>query len=69
MYWPLLLSKETATQSPPHSEYERQRRVNDFALRILANLYSNWLQTSIYQILAAFTGKNYSDTLLAASCE
>jgi len=67
MYWQLVLAKETATRSSPHSENERQRSVNDFYLRILVNLCSNWLHTSMYQILAVFTGKNNSTMLPAAS--
>jgi len=69
MHWQLLLAKEKATQSLPHSENESQRSVNYFQLRILDNLFSDWLQTSIHQILAAITGKNYSDMLAAASGE
>jgi hypothetical protein len=65
MYWQLVLSNERATWSPPHSENERQRSINDFKLHILANLFSDWLQTSIFQTLAAFTGKNYTDMLPA----
>jgi len=56
-YWQPLLGKTTATCSQPHHENERQRSINDFQLHILGNLCSNWLQTSIYEILAAFTGK------------
>jgi len=67
MYWQLLLAKEIAPRSSPHSENERQQSVNEFELRILANLCSDWLHTSIYQILAAFTGKNDSKMLPAAS--
>jgi hypothetical protein len=67
MYWQHLLPKETATKSLPHSEYQCQQSLNDFWLHMLANLCSDWLHTSIYQILAAFTGKNNSKTLLAAS--
>jgi len=51
------MGKTPATCSLPHSENVRQRSVNDFQLRILGNLCSDWLQTSIYEILAAFTGK------------
>jgi hypothetical protein len=32
MYWQLLLVKETATRSSPHSENERQRSINDLWL-------------------------------------
>jgi hypothetical protein len=67
MYLQHLLAKETAPQSSPHCENERQQSVNDFYLCILANLCSDWLHTSIYQILAAFTGKNDSKMLPAAS--
>jgi len=66
-YWQPSLTKTTATRSLRHPENERQRSVNDFQLCILGKLCSDWLQTSIYQILAAFTGKNNSDTLPAAS--
>jgi len=67
MYWQLLLAKETTPRSSPHSENERQQSVNDCWLRILANLSSDWLHTSIYQILAAFTGKNDSKMLPGAT--
>jgi len=68
-YWLPLLRKTTVTCSLPHPDNDRQRSVNDFQLRILGNLCPNWLQTPIYQILAAFTGKNNSDMLPAASWE
>jgi len=67
MYWQLLLAKETATRSSPYSENEHQWSINDFWLIILASLCSDWLHTSIFQTLAAFTGKNYSDMIPAAS--
>jgi len=67
MDWELLLAKETAPRSSPHSENEHQQSVNHFYLRILANLFSDWLNTSIYQILAALTGKKDSKMLHAAS--
>jgi hypothetical protein len=38
-----------------------QWSVNNFYLCILRNLCSNWLQTSIYEILAAFGPKNNSN--------
>jgi len=66
-YWLPLLAKTTATCSLPHPENERQQSVNNFYLDILGNLFSDWLQASIYQILAAFTGKNNSGMLPAAS--
>jgi len=65
--WLPLLGKTTATCSLPHPENERQRSVNNSLLWILGNLVSDWLQTSIYQIFAAFTDKNNSDMLPAAS--
>jgi hypothetical protein len=55
--------------SPPNCENVRHWRVNDLEPCIVGNSYSDWLQTSIYQILAAFTGKNNSDMLPAASWE
>jgi hypothetical protein len=67
MYWQLLLAKEKATQSSPHSENERQQKVNDCWLRIMANLCSDWLHPSIYQILAAITSKINSKMLTVAS--
>jgi len=67
MYWQLLLAKEIATRSPPHSLHERERSGNDFSVCILIKLCSDWLQTSIYAILAAFTGKKNSEMLSAAS--
>jgi hypothetical protein len=69
MYWQLLLAKETATWTSPHSENECQRSVTDFWLRILPNLCSDWLQISIFETLAAITRKNESDMLTAASRE
>jgi len=67
MYWQLLLAKEIAPRSSPQSENERQQGIKDFYLCILANLCSDWLHTLIYQILAAFTRKNGSKMLHAAS--
>jgi hypothetical protein len=67
MYWQLLLAKEIATQSPPHSQHERQLSINDVLLSILSKLCSEWLQTSIHEILAALNGKNNSAMLPAAS--
>jgi len=69
MYWRLFLANETVTQSPPHSENERHWSGNDFQIRILGNWCSDWLQTHIHPIFAAFTGKNYSNMLPAASWE
>jgi len=45
------------TCSLQHPENECQRSVNDVQLRVLGNSSSDWLQISIYEILAAFTGK------------
>jgi hypothetical protein len=66
-YWQPLLAKTTVTCSLRHPENESQRSVNDFQLCILSKLCSNRCQTSIYEILAAFTGINDSDMLPAAS--
>jgi len=66
-HWQPLLGNTTATCSLPQPENERQWSVNNVLSRILANLCSDWLQTSIYRILAAFTGKNNSEMLPAAS--
>jgi hypothetical protein len=66
-YWQPLLAKTTAACSLRHPETERQRSVNDFLLSILSKLFSDWLRKSIYEIFAAFTGKNNSDMLPAAS--
>jgi len=66
-YWQLSLGKTTATCSLLHPENERQQCVNDFHPRIMGNLCSDWLQRSIYQRMAAFTGENYSGMLPAAS--
>jgi len=62
-----LLGKTTATCSLPHYGNERQETINNLELRILHNIFSDWLQTSIYQIFAAFTGKNNSEMLPGAS--
>jgi len=48
-HWQPLLRKTTATCFLLHPEKERQLRVNDFWLHILADLRSDWLQISIYQ--------------------
>jgi len=66
-YWQPLLGSSTATWFLTHPENECQWSVIDFRLRILGNLYSDWLQTSIHQILAAFTGKNNRNMLPVAS--
>ena len=66
-YWLPLLKKTTATCSLQHRDNECQWSVNYRKLRILGNLCSDWLQTSIYHILAALPGKNNSDMLPAAS--
>jgi len=66
-YWQPLLVQSTATCSQPDPQNEQQPRVNHFQLHILGNLSSDWLQTSIYQILAAFTGKKNSNMLTAVS--
>jgi hypothetical protein len=59
--------KTTATCYLPCPENEHQPSVNNLELPILSNLCSDWLQTSIYQILAAFTGKNNCEMLHASS--
>jgi len=56
-YWQPSLGKTTAIYSLPHPENEHQQIVIKFQLPILSNSCSDWLQTSIYQMLAAFTGK------------
>jgi len=66
-YWQPLLAKSTATCSLLHPENMRQQSISNFQLPILSNLSSDWLQTSVHQILAAFTGKNTSDMLPVAS--
>jgi hypothetical protein len=66
-YWQPLLVKTTVTLSLRHHKNERDWSVNDYLLRILSKLCSNWCQTSIYETLAAFTGKNNSNMLPAAS--
>jgi hypothetical protein len=58
--WQPVLAKMTATNSLPHPENGRQWSINNCQLCIFADLCSDWLQTSIYQILAAITGKNNS---------
>jgi hypothetical protein len=66
-YWHPLLAKTTATWSLRHPENDRQWSANDFELCILPKLCSDWCQASIYEILAAFTGKTNSNMLPAAS--
>ena len=66
-YWQPLLAKTTVTRSLWHPENEGQPSINDFWLGILGKLCSDWLQTSIYEILAAFTGKTNRDMVPAAS--
>jgi hypothetical protein len=65
-YWQHLLESTTATYSLLLPENEHQQRVTEFELHIMRILYSDRLQTSIYQILAAYTVNNYSDMLPAA---
>jgi len=59
----LCWGKTAATCSLPHPENESQLSVNRFLLRILGNLCSFWLLTSVHEILAAFIGKNIGDML------
>jgi len=66
-FWLPLLGETTVTCSLPHPENERQQSVNDFKLWVMGNFFSDCLQISIDQILAAFTGKNNSYMLPAAS--
>jgi hypothetical protein len=66
-YWHPLLAKTTATCSLRHPENEGQRSVNDLEICILSKLGSDWCHTSRYEILEAFTGKNNSVMLRAAS--
>jgi len=68
-HWHPLLGKPTATCSLPHPKNERQWRVNNLELRILYNLCSDWLWTSIFEILSFFIENNYTDMLRAASWE
>jgi len=68
-YWQPLLGKTTLTCSLPHPENECQQSVKDFDFRIMGNSCSDQLWMSISQILTAFTGKNNSDMLPAASWE
>jgi len=52
-------------RSLPHSENEYQWSVNDFWLCILGNLSGNWLETTKNEVIAAFRGKNDSNSLPA----
>lgn len=65
-YWQSLKGKSTMTCSLRHTDNEYQQSVNNVYLRILANLYSDWVQISRYQILASFTGNNNSEILPAS---
>jgi hypothetical protein len=65
MYWQLLLVKETATQSSPHSENKRQRSVNDLWLFKHGNQAVLWSLLGIINVLAAFIGKRDSTTVIA----
>jgi len=56
-YWQPLHGKTTVTYSLQDPENDCQQSVNNFRLGILGNLCSDWLHTSIYEILVAFTGK------------
>jgi len=56
-YWKPLLGITRATCSLPHLENQCQRSVNNFQLRILGNVCSDWLQISIDNILAACSGE------------
>jgi len=62
----LLNAEETATRLVCHSGNEHQQSVNDFQLCIMGIQCSNWLQTSMNDILTALRSKN-SDMLPAAS--
>jgi len=62
-HWLPLGAKTIATRSLPHPENEHQWNINDFCSCILGNLTGDWLKTSINEVLAAFRGKNKSDTL------
>jgi hypothetical protein len=54
-------------QSVNRAPLEHQQSIRDLWLCILGILCSDWLQTSIYQIWAAFTGKYNRNMLPAAS--
>jgi len=55
--WQPLLGKTTATCSLLYPANERQPSVNNIQLHILGNLCYDWLQRSIYQIMAACAGE------------
>jgi len=66
-YWLPFEAKTIATSSLPHAENEHQWSINDIWFCILGNLPGDWLQTSINEIVASFSGKNNSYTLPATS--
>jgi hypothetical protein len=65
MYWQLLLVKETATWSSPHSGNERQHSVNDLWLCKYGNYTVLWSLLGIINVLAAFIGNRDSTTVIA----
>jgi len=58
MYWQILLVKETAIQSSPHSENERQWSVNSFSCYIFGNQVIALIFMFITELLTAIIGKN-----------
>jgi len=64
-----VIGRERETLTLPNSENECQQSIGHDYHRILDNVYSNWMQLSIDQILEAFTRKNDCDILSAAFWE
>jgi len=60
MYWQLLLAKETAPRSSPHSENHRQWSVNSFCCCIFGNHVIALIFTFITELLTAIIGKKYN---------
>ena len=65
MYWQLLLAKEIALRSSPHSENERQQSVNDLWLSNDGNSTVLWSLLGITDVLPALIGKRDSNTIIA----
>jgi hypothetical protein len=66
-YWLSLMTETTATGCLPRPENDHERNVSNGWLHMIGDLCSDWLQASIYQMLAACTGKNNSGILAAGS--
>jgi len=65
MYWQLLYAKETATQSPSHSENKHQWSVNNLAFCKYSNYTVIWSPLCITDVFTAFIGYRDSNKVSA----